>query len=256
MKTNGTIMVVGGKGGVGKTSISAILVKLLRRQKLLVIDADPVISVTYTLGEEPRNTIGGYRQELIDNPHKAKDLFKRPLKEVIDELVAHSSNDYDLLTMGHAEASGCFCGINDLLRQGIQTLCTEYDLSLIDCEAGIEQVNRRAVYRIDQLLLVTDTSRRGFEAVVQVRDLAMKYNDGHPLQVCVAVNRVRDAEEENRVREVAESFELANVTCVPEDPNVLAFNSYGRPLLDLPDDSRSVAALQALTENLNSLLNP
>jgi CO dehydrogenase nickel-insertion accessory protein CooC1 len=66
------------------------------------------------------------------------------------------------------------------------------------------------------------------------------------------VNRVRDAKEENRVREVAESFELANVTCVPEDPNVLDFNSSGRPLLDLPDDSRSLAALQALTVNLNS----
>ena len=252
MTANGTILVVGGKGGVGKTSISAILVKLLRRWKLLVIDADPVISLTYTLGEGPGDTIGDYREELIDNPRRARDLHKRPLKEVIHELVTHSSNGYDLLTMGRAEASGCFCGINDLLRHGIQTLCTEYDLSLIDCEAGIEQVNRRAVHRIDRLLLVTDTSRRGFEAVVQVRDLAMKYNDGHPLQVFVAVNRVRDAEEENRVREVAESFELANVTCVPEDPNVLAFNSSGRPLLDLPDDSRSVAALQALTENLNS----
>ncbi len=252
MTANGTILVVGGKGGVGKTSISATLVKLLRRRKLLVIDADPVISLTYTLGEGPGDTIGDYREELIDNPRRARDLHKRPLKEVIHELVTHSSNGYDLVTMGHAEASGCFCGINDLLRHGIETLCTEYDLSLIDCEAGIEQVNRRAVHRIDQLLLVTDTSRRGFEAVVQVRDLAIKYNEDHPLQVFVVVNRVRDTKEEHRFREVAESFGFSNVTCVPEDPNVLDFNSSGRSLLDLPDDSPSVVALQALTENMNS----
>ena len=251
MKTNGEILVVGGKGGVGKTSISAILVKLLRDQKLLVIDADPVISLTYTLGEHPSETIGDYREKLIEDADKARDLMKRPLQTVISELVTRSANGYDLLTMGRAEAQGCFCGINDLLRHGIQTLCKEYALSLIDCEAGIEQVNRRTVHRIDKLLLVTDTSRRGFETVVQFRDLARKYNNDHPFLTHVVINRIRDEEEELQAKKTVESIiGIENTTFVPEDPNVLGFNSTGRSLLSLDDDTPSVIALQTLAERL------
>jgi CO dehydrogenase maturation factor len=252
MENNGQIIVVGGKGGVGKTSISAILVKLLLERKLLVIDADPVVSVTYTLGETPGKTIGDYRESLIEDPRQQRNLIKRPTKEVIQDLVQTTSRGYDLLTMGRAEAKGCFCGINDLLRHGIQSLCVDYELCLIDCEAGIEQVNRRTVHRIDKLVLVSDTSRRGIEALAQVRDLAVKYNNGAPLEVLVIVNRICDPEEEVTARETAESLGLDIVTFVPEDPNVRTFNSKGVTLVDLPDDSSSVAALTRVADSLVS----
>ena len=253
MDNSGQIIVVGGKGGVGKTSISAILVKLLLEQKLLVIDADPVVSVTYTLGETPGKTIGDYRESLIDDPRQQRNLIKRPTKSVIQDLVQTTSRGYDLLTMGRAEAKGCFCGINDLLRHGIQSLCVDYDLCLIDCEAGIEQVNRRTVHRIDKLILVSDTSRRGIEALAQVRDLAIKYNDGAPLEVFVIVNRICSLSEELSVREAATSLDLDIVTFVPEDPNVRIFNSKGIPLVDLSDDSSSVVALSKVAETLVSV---
>jgi CO dehydrogenase maturation factor len=254
MDNSGQIIVVGGKGGVGKTSISAILVKLLLEKKLLVIDADPVVSVTYTLGETPGKTIGDYRESLIEDPRQQRNLIKRPTKSVIQDLVQSTSRGYDLLTMGRAEAKGCFCGINDLLRHGIQSLCVDYDLCLIDCEAGIEQVNRRTVHRIDKLVLVTDTSRRGIEALVQVRDLAIKYNNGAPLEVLVIVNRVCSLEEEGRARETAKSLGLDIVAFVPEDPNVRNFNSKGIPLVDMSEDSPSAAALIKVADSLASVV--
>ncbi|MDH4007579.1 MAG: AAA family ATPase [Desulfuromonadales bacterium] len=250
MDNNGEIIVIGGKGGVGKTSLSAILVKLLLSRKLLVIDADPVVSVTYSLGEKPLKTIGDYRESLINDPRQKRAMMNKPMKSVIDEMVQTTTRGYDLLTMGRAEAKGCFCGINDLLRHGIQTLCNDYDLSLIDCEAGIEQVNRRTVHRIDKLVLVSDSSRRGIEALAQVRDLAVKYNDGAPLQVVVVINRVCSQSERNSVTNTAAEFGLEVAAFIPEDPNVRSFNSQGIPLVDLPDDSLSIAALTRVAKLL------
>lgn len=89
------------------------------------------------------------------------------MKEVIGQLVQKNNDEMELLVMGRSEGMGCFCGINDLLRFGIESLCKEYDNILIDCEAGVEQVNRRAVHRMDKLILVTDTSKRGWKRLLR-----------------------------------------------------------------------------------------
>lgn len=243
----GDIVVVGGKGGVGKTSISAMLVKLFLREgkSFLVIDADPVISLAYALGEKPKRTIGDYRQGLIESSEEQQSVFKKPLKAIIREMLVQSQRGYDLLALGRSEGKGCFCGINDMLRYAIESLCGEYEITLIDCEAGIEQVNRRAVHRIDKLILVTDTSQRGVAALAQIRDIAVKYNEGHPLEVKVIVNRIRNESEDRRVRAIAAEFGLEVVGYIPEDPIVREYNLREQPLLDLPDNS---LALQALNE--------
>lgn len=246
MPKRGSIVVVGGKGGVGKTSVSAILVKLLlgNGRKLLLIDADPVVSVAYALGETPRATLGEVRERLIEDPGARRTLEGRPIKAFIRDLVTTSDRGYDLLAMGRAEGKGCFCGLNELLRFGIESMCAEYDTTLIDCEAGIEQVNRRAVHRIDRLVLVTDTSRRGLETVAQVRDIAARYNEGGRMEVRLLLNRVRGEDDRKRGEEAAAGIGLRVDACIPEDPRVLEYNAEGRSLLDLPEDSRSVAALR------------
>lgn len=243
----GTIVVVGGKGGVGKTSVSAILVKLLRHSRLLVIDADPVVSLAHVLGATPHDTLGDLREEMLENPRVARNLHQRPVRDVIGELVHRTGMGFDLLTMGRTEARGCFCGVNELLRHGVQTLCAEYDVTLIDSEAGIEQVNRRAVHRIDRLIVVTDTSRRGFDAVTQVRDLAVKYNDGKPLATHLVINRVRDEPERVKVEELAAGFGFHDTVTIPEDAMLRAANLDGTPLLDLGDDSAACLALRPLS---------
>lgn len=246
MAARGNIVVVGGKGGVGKTSVSAILVKLLLEsgRKLLVIDADPVVSVAYALGEHPGKTIGDVRELLIEKPDARRNLEARPVKGFIGDLVTRSGRGYDLLAMGRAEGKGCFCGLNDLLRFGIESLCKDYETTLIDCEAGIEQVNRRAVHRIDNLVLVTDTSRRGMETVVKVREIAAEYDDGGRMAVHVLVNRVRGEEDRMCAERSARTLGMSIGGCVPEDPGILACNARGVPLLDLPDRSPGVAALR------------
>ncbi|MBT8338503.1 MAG: AAA family ATPase [Desulfatitalea sp.] len=252
---SGQIIVVGGKGGVGKTSVSAMIVKLLsqKNQRLLVIDADPVISLTHALGETPVETIGNYREKVIHSDEEKRTLLKRPMKTIIREMMMHNDGRFDLLTMGRAEAKGCFCGTNELLRHGIESLCGEYDTTLIDCEAGIEQVNRRVVHHIDSLLLLTDTSRTGMLTLTQLKDIAVQCNEGRPISVNVLVNRLRHQAEEDGVNQMATDFGLTVIGAIPEDPSVREFNHAGRPLLMLPDDSPAVAALQTILAKVGLL---
>jgi len=248
MSTSAKIVVVGGKGGVGKTSVSAVLVRLLLEAggKLLVIDADPVVSVSYTLGEEPARTLGDFRQGLIENPAAQRELEKRPLKTSIRDLLTTSRRGYDLLAMGRAEGKGCFCGVNEMLRFGIESLCSDYDTVLIDCEAGIEQVNRRALHRIDELVLVADTSLRSMESVIKVRDIATFYNEDRPLGTHVLINRIAGEDDRRRAQATAAGLGLTIAGFVPEDEDVLRYNAEGRTLLELPDDAPSVAALRSV----------
>lgn len=257
MKKRGHIQVIAGKGGVGKTSISAILAKLLlmKQGRLLLIDADPMVNMAFALGEMPERTIGDYRESLIESRSERKDLVSRPMKTVIREMVQSSNRGYDLLAMGRAEGKGCFCGVNELLRYGIQALSTEYDVTLIDCEAGVEQVNRRAVHRIDKLVLVTDTNRRGLATLVQIRDIATKYNEGRPMVDYVVINRIRSQRERDIMGGCAKDLDFPNIGFVPEDTNILECNLRGRPLIELPDDSPSVAALNNILQDVESLFS-
>ncbi|UYO63955.1 AAA family ATPase [Acetobacterium wieringae] len=245
------IMVIGGKGGVGKTALSAILTKLLlqKKERLLLIDADPVVSLTYAVGMEPKSTIGDFREKLIVDSGKAREATKKPMKEVIGQLVQKNNDEMELLVMGRSEGMGCFCGINDLLRFGIESLCKEYDNILIDCEAGVEQVNRRAVHRMDKLILVTDTSKRGMETVAQVREVALKYFADSPFTVYLLVNRIRDENDILTTTALAKEHGFEVNYFIPEDLTLLKYNAIGRPLIDLPEDSLSVATLKAFVNN-------
>jgi CO dehydrogenase maturation factor len=246
------VVAVGGKGGVGKTAVSAIATKLMVQSSVrcLVIDADPVISLTYALGEAPRRTMGGFRENVIEMPDEKRALRERPIKDSIRDLLQETDRGYDLLIMGRAEGPGCFCGLNDLLRYGVETVAKDYEVTLVDCEAGIEQVNRRSVHKIDKLLLVTDISQRGLEAVRQVREVAEKYNDGSPMEVFLLVNRLRSEPEKSRISGLARSSDLEVVGWLPEDGNVLEHNLAGTPLLDLPDASPSVLAMREVVKQI------
>jgi len=248
MTARARIVAVGGKGGVGKTSVSAILTRLLLRGdgRLLVIDADPVVSVSYALGENPRATLGDFRQGLIEDPRRQRELDGRPLKDAVRDLTTASARGYDLLAMGRAEGKGCFCGVNEMLRFGIESLAADYDTVLIDCEAGIEQVNRRALHRIDDLVVVADTSLRSMESVVKVRDIATFYNEGAPLATHLVVNRVGGDDDRRRAVATAGGLGISVTAFVPEDAQVRLYNAEGRTLLELSDDAPSVVALGGL----------
>jgi len=147
-----------------------------------------------------------------------------------------------MLVMGQAEGPGCFCSLNDLLRYGIESLSRDFDVVLVDCEAGIEQVNRRVIHAIDKLFLITDPNKRGIEAASRVRDIASKYNVKKTLKSYLIVNRIRNSEDRGPLQETAEGLGMNILGYIPEDGGIRNFNLNGKPLIDLPDDSPSVTA--------------
>lgn len=254
METENKVIVVGGKGGVGKTSVSSVFIKLLVAfsKKTLVIDADPAVSLTFALGERPVKSIGDFREKLIEDPLEKKRINDIPIKDSIKNLVIKSSNNFSLMVMGRAEGPGCFCSINELLRYGIESTYKDFDVSLVDCEAGIEQVNRRAIHSIDTLLLITDTSIRGFETCVQILEIAKNYDIRKKLKPYLIINRVKkdhDKEALDNLRKRV-GLDVEIVGYIPEDKNIETYNLRGKPLFQLPDDSPSVSAVNHILEKL------
>ena len=109
-------------------------------------------------------------------------------------------NGYSLLIMGKSEGPGCFCKINDLLRYGISTLSKQYDFTLVDCEAGVEQINRRVLDTITRLFMVTDTTAKGLRTASSIRGIAGEYGIQGDYTKGVILNRIRGAEIDEMVK--------------------------------------------------------
>lgn len=184
-----------GKGGVGKTSLSAAFIRILAEaypdKKILAVDADPAVGLSAALGMEPQTTLDDVRLRIADSIDKgqtsvAAELLSEAKFHILDCVVERGNISF--LAIGRPEAAGCYCKVNAYLKQVIEAISGNYDFVVIDGEAGIEQINRRVLEHIDWLVLVTDGSRKGMNVVGTIRDVAKR------LVACektgVIVNRV------------------------------------------------------------------
>ncbi len=168
------IIAVAGKGGVGKTTVSALLIRhLLKIDKpILAIDADPNANLNVALGLEHSDTISDIREEAKKSSSASfskTDLFNMRLQEIIVE-----GEGIDLLVMGRPEGPGCYCAINNILREYLSKLGKNYKFVVIDNEAGMEHLSRRTADSVDKLLLVSDTTIVGIKSAISALETAKK----------------------------------------------------------------------------------
>ncbi len=246
----GNIIAVGGKGGVGKTFVSAILTKILKdKAKLLSIDADPSLGLTYAFGISPEsiNTIWDIREALKDGSGRKRLLGDQdpPLKDVIREKVVLKKNGFDFLVMGRSEGPGCFCSINELLRYAIDSLAKEYEVVIVDCEAGLEQVNRRVLRNIDTLLLVSDPTVRGIQTIRYLSKIACNLSEKEKLSTKVVFNMVEDI---SSVKRLAEQIDIPVIGYIPSDKTVKEYDLLGKSLVEFPTSSPAFQALLECTK--------
>lgn len=241
---------VTGKGGTGKTMIASLLIRQLVKQggkKILVIDADSAMSLPYTLGIDISGSVSKLRHELV-GPEQGRQMKRDgALKDWIGGIVTHADG-FDLLVMGRPEEPGCFCAVNELLKYSISTLADDYDLVIIDGEAGPEQLNRRVLPKIDVLLVVADMSARSLATAGGILDVARAGENGIRVGLAgLVLNRVR-GDEPN-----AEMLGKANADVIgwfPEDAELNRFDRDGNPLLNLPDSCECVQAADKLLKSL------
>jgi len=247
----GRKVAVTGKGGSGKTAITAIMTGLLAREgnrRILAIDADSSVSLSYALGMEVTRTVSEIRREVIEDPEARREIESRHIRYAMADIV-ENARGFDLLTMGRPEGPGCFCGTNELLRYGIDSLSQQYDITLIDCEAGPEQVNRRVVNGVDFLLIITDTSTRGLHAAKSIYEVVQR--DIPATRVGLIINKSRGAD--LAIMKMAREAGIEVLGSVPEDNILAEYDSLGKPIINLPNNSQSVIAIQEISENIFAL---
>lgn len=235
---------VTGKGGTGKTVVATLLIRLLAERfpgRVLAIDADSAQSLCYTTGLKVEKTVSNLRSELLGMGQVRKELNNGPTKEIMRNILAHGDG-FDLLTMGRPEEPGCFCACNELLRFGIDTLMDDYDICIVDGEAGPEQLNRRVMKNVDVLLVMADMSARSLQTAAGIIDVANKGENGISVgQAGLVLNRVRD---DQPTDELLKKVGLEVYGQLPEDKLVNKYDREGTSLFDLPLDSACPMAVK------------
>ncbi len=239
-----------GKGGSGKTMLTAIMTKLLANKKdyeLLAIDADSAVNLPYALGIETKGTVAEIRQQIIEDPEARAEIKDKNIRIVMEESL-ETGNGFHLLVMGRPEGPGCYCSINDLLRYGIENLSQQFDITLIDCEAGPEQVNRRVVKSVDVLIVVTDTSIRGARVADSILRVIQRDESIRPAAMGLVINRFKGDDE--LITESVKKWGLDIFGRIPEDQNITDYDASGKPIFNLPDTTPSVIAVAEMLTKL------
>lgn len=245
---------VAGKGGTGKTSIASLVIRYLKLNgsgPILAVDADPNANLGDGLGLSVPRTVGAiihsFNEEKINiSPGMTKEAY---LEYQLNGAMAEAKG-LDLVTMGRGEGPDCYCYPNTVLRKFIDTLADNYAYVVMDNEAGMEHLSRRTTEKVDELLLISDHSIKGVRTIARIRDLVAELKLTVK-RLSVMVNFVSDGLDPAVTEELARlGIELA--ATIPWDEAVREYDLKQKSLLDLPDTSPAVVAVNHLMTRLLS----
>jgi len=248
------VISISGKGGTGKTTVTALLLKWLiqNTEKIsLVVDADPATNLPDVLGVGLQRTVGQSSKELKDKIKAGTLSPALSKKEVLEANVFQTlveEDRFDLLAMGRSEGEGCYCFVNNVLTRILDTLTRNYEVAFLDMEAGLEHLSRKTDRDIDSMIIVTDPSRMGFETARRIKELLDEVHIDVK-HVYLVGNRFTP-EMEGLLQKSADDIGLEYGGIIPVDENVMTFNLVGKPLLDIPDDSPAYEAVGELAKKL------
>ncbi|MGD2247335.1 MAG: AAA family ATPase [Candidatus Methanofastidiosia archaeon] len=233
---------VSGKGGTGKTVISALMVKeLIKRGVVLAIDADPDSNLPEALGVKVDRTVGDIREELLEKKHQLPPQYTKDvwLEGKTYEVLSENTG-YDLLVMGRPEGPECYCMVNNLLRRIIDMLSKTYEYTVIDSEAGLEHISRRTTIGVKDMIVVVDGSQQSFDTATRIHrlthDLGSRFD-----HLYIVLNKNCDAVEK------AEQTPLEYLGCIPYDPEIEKASFDGVPL---PDNTKAAQAVRTLLSKM------
>lgn len=243
-----------GKGGTGKTTISALLIKsLIERSKgpILAIDADPAANLHLALGMEKPYTIGQIREDMSRVAQAGQLGVSISRHEYLTREIMMSLEEgdkIDLLSMGRPEGQGCYCAINHLLREIIDDLNKHYPYVVIDNEAGMEHISRRTTRDVDFLLLVTDPTIRGVKTAGEMVRLAEEV-EVNVNEIKLIMNRAK-GELSAPLKGAIDELGLEIAALIPADKEVNYLDAMGEPLTNLNGDSPAWRAVHELAGEL------
>jgi CO dehydrogenase maturation factor len=259
-----TTIALAGKGGVGKTTIAAMVIKYLAKSQngaILAIDADPSSNLNMVLGLELEWTVGDIREDMLEQVQSSLVAGGAAMgtlpggvskREYLDYQVRSSiseGNYFDLIAMGRSEGPGCYCAVNHNLREVIDTMSRNYRYVVIDNEAGMEHLSRRTTRDVEHLLIVSDPTQRGIVAAGRIAELR-KELDINVENAYLILNRLA-GEIPPPLQERIDALDIPLLGVVPEDPQIATFEFSGRPLVELQGDS---PVYQAVAKMMDAII--
>lgn len=246
---------VAGKGGVGKTTTCGMIIDYLCKQNkgpILVVDADANSNLNEVLGVEVETTLGDIREQMAHAEQKGTvpaGMTKADYAEMMFGTALIEEDDFDMLVMGRTQGKGCYCFVNGVLKTEVDKYAGNYKYLVIDNEAGLEHISRGTLPHVDTMLLVSDCSRRGIQAVGRIAqmigDLELK-----PGRMKLIVNRAPEGKLNAGVQEEIEKYGLDLIGVLPHDDSVYEYDCEGKPSSQVPD---SAPVKQALHEIMRKL---
>jgi len=250
------IIAVAGKGGTGKTTLCGMIVKHLADREngqVLAVDADPNSNLYEVLGVKAPKTLGDIREEVLKTTSGESAPGGMTKQEYMDFMFGDAlaeEDDFDLLVMGRTQGEGCYCFINGILRTQIDKYSGTYSHIVIDNEAGLEHISRGTLPKVDTLILVSDCSRRGIQAAgraaILVEDLKLK-----PNTLKLVINRAPGGVIADGVLEEIKTQNLDLLGVIPQDEAIYQFDSEGKPVVNVPEDSPIKVAVNSIIDELN-----
>jgi CO dehydrogenase maturation factor len=245
----GYTIAIAGKGGTGKTTIAALLVRLIKERKLgstLAVDADPNSNLAEALGMEVEGTIGKIIDDVARHPEivplgMSKDRFiEYQIHKAIQE-----SQGFDVLTMGKPEGPGCYCYVNNVLRNVMSSLIKDYAYVVIDNEAGLEHLSRRTTRSADALVVVSDATPVGLKAAKRINDLVKELEIKTKKNLLV-INRCPNDIEKEKIRKLG----LEYIGFIPQDNHISKMSLNGNSLMELDNDAEALISLRQIGEKI------
>lgn len=252
------VIAIAGKGGVGKTTLSGMLIQAMCKMgkaPILAVDADANANLNEVLGVEVDLTLGDVREQIERSADSAvspipASMSKADYAEFMFQRCLAEEDDFDLLVMGRTQGKGCYCYVNGLLQAQMQKLLPNYEYMVVDNEAGMEHISRGILPHVDTVILVSDCSRRGVQAAGRIAELVeeCKLN---PKTIGLIVNRAPGGTLNEGTKEEIERQGLTLLGVVPHDEQVYEYDCDGKPTAELPEDSPVRAALDGIIRKLS-----
>lgn len=245
----GYVIAMAGKGGTGKTTIAALLVRLIKEKGLgscLAIDADPNSNFAEALGIDVKETVSQVLDDIAAHPEKVPTgMSKDRFVEYQVQTLIQEGEGFDILTMGRPEGPGCYCYVNNVLRNIMCKLIKDYQYIIIDNEAGLEHLSRRTTRSADTLVLVSNASAVGLKAAKRIHLLMKELNVKVKNQFLLINCYDRDIEKE-KINELGLNY----LGFVPVDEEIERFCLNGSSLMNLKNNAKSLSALRNLGEKI------
>jgi CO dehydrogenase maturation factor len=243
------VIALAGKGGTGKTTTSALLLKYLISRKMtpvLAVDADANANLNELLDLNVQTTLGKIRKELKG------DIPSGMTRDQYMEMKIHQAlieeTGFDLMVMGQPDGPGCYCAANQYLAMTMDKLAENYKYIIVDNEAGMEHLSRMNLRSIDYLFIVSDPSARGIMTAQRIADIT------GPLQLEIKqqyllVNRAPDPVPpalQSKIDEAVAKTDMNLAGIVSSSDDLIHQELSGASYLQLAEDAQVVEQVYAL----------